>query len=163
MTHKEELVKLSMNDMRVLDLCTSVEMKCADLYRQLEIIHADFPEIALLWRKTAIEEDNHAAQFKLASRLKGAGMEGVKVNTEKVTFILQSIESYMDKIKNSHPSPTEALSFAIHLEDTLSEFHMSTAVAFNDPELPKLFHAMMGNDIGHVTMLKDTLAKMTKE
>ncbi len=119
-------------------------------------------EFALLWRKTAIEEDNHAEQFRLASRLKGIGMERVKVNGAEVVEILKAIDAYLNRMQQSRPSPTEALEFAIHLEEHLSEYHMTTAVAFADPELSRLFTAMMGNDRGHVTMLRDVLAKMRK-
>ena len=107
MKHKEELVKLSMNGLKVLDICASIEMKCADLYRQFEMLYVDLPEFASLWRKTAIEEDNHAAQFKLASRLKGVGMEGVTIDIEKVTVILHALEPYMDKLQSTRPLPTD--------------------------------------------------------
>lgn len=162
MTPNEELVKLSMDEIKVLDLFASIEMKCADLYRQFEVLYADLPEIALLWRKTAEEEDNHAQHFKLASRLKGRGMEGVMVDGVQGTIILQTIDTYLNKIQQSHPSPTEALSFAIQLEESLFEYHMSTVVHFIDPELSKLFKAMMGNDRGHVTMLHNALDNMIK-
>ena len=39
---------------------------------------------------------------------------------------------------------------------------MLNAVEFKDPELSKLFAAMMNNDREHVTMLENALAKMTK-
>jgi hypothetical protein len=162
MTPNEELVKLSMDEIKVLDLFASIEMKCADLYRQFEVLYADLPEIALLWRKTAAEEDNHAQQFKLASRLKGRGMEGVKVDGVQGTIILRTIETYLNKIQLSYPSPTEALSFAIQLEENLSEYHMSSVVHFINQELSKLFTTMMGNDQGHITMLKNALDNMTK-
>lgn len=48
---------------------------------------------------------------------------------------------------------------AIHLEENLKEFHMSTVVAFANPEMGKLFTEMMNNDQGHVTMLQDALKK----
>lgn len=162
MTHNEEPVKLSMDEIKVLDLFASIEMKCADLYRQFEVLYADLPELALLWRKTAEEEDNHAQQFKLASRLKGRGMEGVKVDGVQCTIILQTIETYVNTMQQLHPSPAEALSFAIQLEESLFEYHMSTVVHFIDPELSKLFKAMMGNDRAHVTMLHNVLDNMIK-
>ena len=89
-------------------------------------------------------------------------MEGVKVDGEQCTIILQTIETYLNKMQQLHPSPTEALSFAIQLEESLFEYHMSTVVHFIDPELSKLFKAMMGNDRGHVNMLHNVLDNMIK-
>jgi rubrerythrin len=150
-----------MDEMQALDLCAGIEMKCAEIYRKFEMLYADLPEIASLWRKTALEEDNHAEQFKLAYRLRGKGIGEVKVDCEKIEALMQEIESCMDKIESVHPQLTSALRLAIRLEDTLSDFHMLKAVEFKDPELSKLFAAMMDNDRGHVTMLENALAKLT--
>ena len=163
MKGNEEVVKLSFNEIRDLDLCASIEVKCADLYRQFEKLFADLPEFALLWHKTASEEDNHAQQFRLASRLRGIGMGGVTIDGVKVAEILQTIDAYITNMQKSRPSPAEALEFAIHLEDHLSEYHMTTAVSFTDAELSRLFTAMMENDQGHVTELQKALAKMLKK
>ena len=45
MTHNGEPVKLSMDEIKVLDLFASIEMKCADLYRQFEVLYADLPNL----------------------------------------------------------------------------------------------------------------------
>ena len=159
MTYKNNLF---MDEMQALDLCAGIEMKCAEMYRKFEMLYADLPEIASLWRKTAMEEDNHAEQFKLAYRLRGKGIGEVKVDFEKIEVLIREMDTCMDKMQSTHPHPTNALSFAIHLECALSEFHMLNVVEFKDPELSKLFAAMMNNDREHVTMLENALSKMVK-
>lgn len=158
----EKVVKLPAVDLGVLDRCALIELKCAELYRHFERVHADIPEMAALWRKSALEEDNHAEQFKFAERLKGAGMEGVKSDISRIDTILQTLESYLDKIAHSQPTPIEGLQFAIHLEEVLSEYHMTNVVEFADNDLARLFKSMMDHDKGHIDSLKNALALMVR-
>jgi rubrerythrin len=51
---------------RALKLCAEMEREMGALYRDLAAAHAEDPELAQLWFKTAREEDNHARQFELA-------------------------------------------------------------------------------------------------
>jgi hypothetical protein len=63
--------------MFILDQCAVIETRCADLYRHFAQATADLPELEGLWQKTALEEEHHALQFKMPSRLKGEGVTGV--------------------------------------------------------------------------------------
>jgi rubrerythrin len=158
----DKSVKLPVEDLGVLDRCALVEIKCAELYRNFERIHGDVPELAKLWNKTALEEDNHAEQFKFACKLKGTGMVGIKTDRSRISTILQKLETYLDTVKQSNPSPIEALQFAIHLEEVLSEYHMSSVVTFADNELARLFTSMMNNDNAHVNSLQNALSLMLR-
>ena len=159
---KEETVKLPLGDVYVLDYCVNIETKCAELYRFFGELYADIPEISSLWDKTAKEEDNHAEQFKLAVRLKGTGMEGVKSDLSRVMDIVDTLDTYLAKFKESNPTPVQALTFAIQLEEDLSEYHMASIIDFADNEQAKLFTCMADNDNGHVELLQKALKKLTK-
>jgi rubrerythrin len=156
-TPMEEIVKLKLGDLGILGLCAEIEGKCAELYRRFAVIHADRHELASLWLKTANEEENHAEHFKLAIRLRGTGMGGVKTNLSSVTTILEKIGNCLTKIQTARPSPTETLTFAIQLEENLSEYHMDSIVDYADVEMAKPFTAMAKCDRGHVEMLKAAL------
>ena len=160
MGNNELLTKLSLDDLGILDQCGRIEAKCAELYRHFEKLYAGNEELSALWRKTANEEDNHALQFRLAANIKGTGMEGVRASQPDFTKKLKHIESFIEKVIQSQPTSVEALRIAIHLEENMQEFHMSSMVDFADPDMSNLFVAMMNNDKGHVDMLGTTLKKM---
>jgi len=157
---QEQIVKLSLENMALLDICANIETKCAELYRHFSELYVDIPEISALWNKTADEEDNHSEQFKLAVRLRGAGMEGVKADRSRVAILAEQFDSFIPKIKGKPPTPAQALTFAIQLEEKLFEYHMSTLVDFSNSSLEKLFTSMANNDKRHIEMLHEALKKM---
>lgn len=57
-----EMIQLS----RFLDACQEVEQNAADLYHLLADQFRPDTRVARLWRKTALEEENHAREVKLA-------------------------------------------------------------------------------------------------
>lgn len=158
---QEEMVKLDLEDMCILDFCVKIETKCEELYRYFAELYADIPEISLLWKKTANEEYNHAEQFKLAIRLRGVGIEGVRVDLSKAANIVEKLDTFLPRFKASNPTPAEALAFAIQLEEKLSEYHMSALVDFADNSLEKLFAAMAKYDKGHLEMLQKALIEIS--
>jgi hypothetical protein len=52
-----------------LDVYMGIETLCADLYHFYSEVFEDIPEASRLWKKTALEEENHKRQFELALRL----------------------------------------------------------------------------------------------
>lgn len=158
---KEDAIKLDFKSLNLLELCADIEIKFAELYRFFAELFIENPEISALWNKTANEEDNHAEQFKLAVRLRGAGMETVKVDPSKITYIIEKLNTFLPKFKESNPTLAQALMFAIQLEEKLSDYHMSILVDFADNDLAKLFKAMANNDIGHIDMLHQALKEIS--
>lgn len=118
---------------------------------------------AELWKKTALEEENHARQFDLALRTKGAGMRGVKTDVTKAAANLQKVDAFLDQVLASKPTSEQALQMAIRLEELLAALHISTMVAFDDPGLKRFFESLMEFDNGHLSSLEDTLEKMRGE
>jgi rubrerythrin len=161
MNEKKVVAKLGSEHVGFLEACARFELKMAGLYHHFESLFADDLPFSLLWQKTAREEENHAQQFQLAVRLRGLGMEKVNTDVAQAMVALQKLEAYLDQLCSSRPSPEEALTRAIQLEEQLARLHMSSIVTFEDPELKKMFTAMMGSDEGHVSMLKEALSDLT--
>lgn len=159
----EKRVKLDLDSLSLLELCASIEMKCAELYRFFAVYCADVPGLAALWTKTANEEDNHAEQFRLAVRLRGRGIENIKADLSKIEVIIEKLNTFLPRFKESNPTPKQALTFAIQLEEKLVECHMCTLVDFADNDIAKLFQAMAKNDVEHLEMLRKASKKISAD
>ncbi|HJV64885.1 MAG TPA: hypothetical protein VJ550_04040 [Geomonas sp.] len=149
---------LKMEDMFILDQCALIETRCAELYKHFAKITAD-TELESLWKKTALEEEHHALQFKMLARLK----EGIKIKADvlKVKLVLQQLNDLFARIEKSRLSAIETLQVGIRLEGYLSQYHCNSIVVCDDAEMAKLLEAMMKIDIEHTDMLRRVLERMT--
>ena len=107
---------LSIEGMYVLDQCALIEVRCAEIYRHFAQV-SDLQELETLWKKTALEEDHHALQFDMLSRLKGEGIAAVKADTAGIAAVLKNLQSLFDKIRKSRVSPIDCLKLGIKLEE----------------------------------------------
>jgi rubrerythrin len=158
MTEKNTAAKLNPGDLLFLDKCAALEGKIAEVYHHLEAVFADDLPLSRLWHKTATEEENHAQQFHLGVRLKGAGMKNVNMGLDQGIEYIRKVTDYLDKLLHIQPVAEEALTWAIKLEEQLAALHMSSIVNFEDPEVKKLFEAMMKSDQEHMSRLEAFLA-----
>jgi rubrerythrin len=156
-------VKLSANDVHILDVCLRIEETCANLYRYFAGIHGDIPGAGALWEKTAKEEDSHAEHFRLACRLQGSGMESLKIDTSKAADLHARIQSVFDGVQKKPPTYKEALQFAVKLERSLADYHMSVVANFQQKSLERLFATMMKCDVEHQEMLEHALQELEGE
>lgn len=139
---------------KVLEVCCRIEEKCAALYRNFARAFANDPDLAALWNKTAREEDGHARNFRTAICQKGKAI-GSNGNLDlRLVAIEQKIDDFITRISQLTPTITDALLFALYLEQNLSEYYLETAVAFDDPEIATLFKTMKDKDLDHVEMLR---------
>jgi rubrerythrin len=154
------VVKLSTNEVHILDVCCKIEETCAQLYRYFAELHANIPKAGTLWEKTAKEEDSHAEQFRLACRLQGSGMESLKIDTYKATTLYDKILSVYDGVQKTPPTFKEALRFAVKLEKSMADYHMSVVANFKEKSLERLFSSMMRCDKEHMEMLERVLQEL---
>jgi rubrerythrin len=152
---------LPLENMLVLDQCALIEEKCAALYHHFATLHPELPELEALWKKTALEEEHHAVQFQMLSRMKGEGVTSIKTDSAKVTAVLKKLESLFEQVKTSTISPADTLRLGMKLESYLSEFHANSVVICGNSEMTRLLNAMMKNDLDHVAMLEKALEKLT--
>jgi rubrerythrin len=131
-----------------------MEETCAALYRYFADLYADQPEISALWAKTACEEDSHADQFRMAYRLRGNGMESLKLDDTRAKALLAKMHSVYKHVQESPPALKDAFQFAIKMEHSLSAFHMDSIATFTDKSLEQLFASMRKCDQQHIEMLE---------
>jgi rubrerythrin len=154
--------KLPVSDLNVLRICAEIEEECAGIYWFFSGLFGHDERVAALWHKTAREEENHSAQFKLAQRLQGSGMSSVNTDADKAAHILGRVKAINVSIRNSRPSLHDALKLAIDIEERLSEFHASELVEFSDEKICELFASMKQCDSEHTELLKREYEKLVR-
>lgn len=132
----------------------------ADFYEGLADVHRHVPSMARLWKKTAREEANHAAQFSLALEAMTEVIARPLVAPPEVETIQKAIESLTEEYRRRPPSVEEALATAIDLEASMNDLHADRILVFTDPRCRLLFEAMMAADAGHVAALRAALAEL---
>lgn len=146
---------------RILEICRDIEIYASKLYYYYAELYSDTPDISGLWKKTAMEEENHAHQFVLAINLLRQGIiHSVAVDLQASESTLSSFKSFYKNVKQNKPALVDALNHSIKLEEKLSEFHLSNFALFQEESHKKLFEAMMKNDRGHVTELENAYNKV---
>ena len=145
---------LPLGKILVLDICAQIEDKCAELYHFFADHFAANPVALRLWRKTALEEEDHAIQIRFAARLRAEVIQDVTMDAWQAQNELKVVASILESVKTSPPSLSDALRIAIKLEDKLIKFHLNSMAIFNDEECSTLFTKMSRNDSEHVERLK---------
>jgi rubrerythrin len=152
--------KLSVTENWVLDTCSMLEETCAALYRYFAELFADDPDACALWSKTALEEDSHAEQFRMAYRLRGNGIESLKIDMNRAKDLLAKMQSIFKHVQEDPPTLKEAFHFAIRMEYSLAEYHMDSIAKYTDKGLEKLFVSMRQCDQEHIQMLEQAYNKL---
>lgn len=152
---------LSINDQLLLEKCRDIEIQCRDLYTFFAELYTEDLNIVRLWRKTAMEEQNHADQFTLALKLKKGLSCLVSIDKAKVDSILSQLRTVTEQVKKTPPKLEDALLASIKLEKYIAEFHLSCVVCFENASFKGLFNAMMSSDQGHLEALQAAYDKLT--
>jgi rubrerythrin len=146
---------LSGEELRIFEICRQIELVNAEIYLYFVEIFSDIPWCAELWGKTAREEQNHAAQFELAMKMKRGVIESVVIDKETAANALKVTESILAEVKGQHLSLEDALRASIKLEIHLAEFHMDCITIFKEESFAKMFKAMMAADEYHLKALQN--------
>ena len=145
----------------VLAACRALELAMAGLYEALATLHEHDPAIARLWKKTAREEMNHAAQFTLMLETMTDTISAVIVDASTLTRVRQAIETTVEEFQIRPPSVREALVAAIDFEESMNAFHADQVLIFTNPQYKRLFQAMMAADNSHVGALRAALTGLS--
>lgn len=138
-----------------LEVCMGIEKLCADLYYYYSEIYQDIPDASELWRKTALEEENHQKQFELTSRLLSETEFDVPEESLKRAYAVQNkFLNFMDHVKLTKPDLLTAVSKAVEMEENIADLHVHTSLKFKDESMQKLFKSMSEADHDHVAALK---------
>lgn len=143
---------------RFLGICAQNEQLCAELYHYYsDLFHAD-PDVSRLWKKTALEEENHQKQFELALRLVAECDLDLNNDLERAVSVNRKFTRLLQHVRTNPPDILSALRKAIEMEEAIADLHMGSAVRFRDQGFYDLFKAMFNADQGHIESLKTQLA-----
>ncbi len=145
---------------RVLTACRSVELAVAGLYEELASLHTHDAVVAQLWKKTAREEMNHAAQFSLLIDTMSDTVSASLVDASALERVRRAVETTIEEYRLHPPSVREALVAAIDFEESMHTLHADQILVFTHPQCKQLLAAMMAADRGHVSTLRAMLSKL---
>lgn len=138
-----------------LEECMRIEGLCAALYHFYSDIYEDIPDASRLWKKTALEDENHQKQFELALRLLSeAEFELSKERMKRAYSVNCNLVKFMKHVKSNKPEIMTAVAKAVELEEILADLHVHSSLNFKEESLQKLFKAMSKSDYDHVAALK---------
>jgi rubrerythrin len=113
-----------------------------------------------LWKKTAREEMNHAAQFALLIETMSDTVSASLVVPTTLDQVRAAIETTIEEYHLRPPSVREALVAAIDFEESMGALHADQILVFTNPQFKALLAAMMAADRGHVAALRAALSKL---
>ena len=151
---------LPLNKIHALDACSLIEEQCAHIYRHFERMFSDEPEIEALWHKIASDEDNHAAQFKLAALHLGDNKKDINAKDRRLITLLNKLDSIHRAVEAKQLSLSEAFEIALVIEMDLAERHIESILTYRDHGLSDLFLKMEKYDQGHLELLQNTIESL---
>lgn len=137
-----------------LDVCSKIEGMCAELYHYYSEIFKDDPDCFQLWKKTALEEENHQKLCGLASKLASECTFEVVADYEKASRIYRKLTALLVHVRETPPDIYLAITKAIEMEDYLADLHLDSAIKFNDDQIKNMFTALQGHDMDHLNSLR---------
>jgi len=146
---------------RFFDVCASIEGLCAELYHFYSELFTENSDVSSLWKKTALEEENHQKQFELASRIQGDVSFDLNADLDRTVRIHQKLGTLLQYVRQNPPDSVTALTKAIEMEENLADLHLDSSVRFHDESVKKMFQALSEFDLDHVKSLRHCLAIMT--
>jgi rubrerythrin len=148
--------------LKFLNTCAEIEETVGAIYRQLAGSLPEEHELRGIWLKMAGDEDGHAQQIRLASRLPAREVfKGVNVSLGKVETLLQSARGVQKELQGARLAIGEALKLSMGIEEGFRQVHVALAVEFIDESMRRMFQSLAGDDERHANLLRHYLAKVT--
>lgn len=138
-----------------LEVCMGIESLCAELYHYYSKIYEDIPEASRLWKKAALEEENHQKQFGLALRLMNeTEFEVIADSLNRAHSVQYKLIEFIERCKTSKPDLMTAVATAVVMEEQLANLHAYNSLNFKEESMQNLFKALSDADRGHVSELQ---------
>lgn len=153
----ETMAKVPLARTKILEKCWRLETLADEMYGYLSRLHRGERTISRLWKKTAQEEEDHALQIRHLMKDKEGIVEDIMVEGDRLNGVVEALETAFRDMKKNPPSIRKALTEAIELEESFSEFHLENAINFPDEESRELFQALRKIDQIHVKALRKAL------
>ena len=144
----------------LLQRCAAIERECAGLYHWLSELFHDDRRVSTLWKKTALEEENHESQFLLAEKLADGILAVPLVDLATVNAGLERLKKLRREFEENPPDLFRALETAIIIVEELDGFHLEKILLFSNEDHRKMFGAMMAHDRDHAESLKRYFAEL---
>ena len=148
------------NSTTLLKICARMERENADLYHWLSDLFRENRRAALLWKKTALEEENHECQFILAEKLAAGILTVPLLEEDSAVRELEKLQALRREFEAHPPTLVRALEAAIILEEDLAKFHLEKLLLYSDEDDRKMFAAMMDHDSDHAESLRAFYAEL---
>jgi rubrerythrin len=152
---------MSSSVIKLLQTCAAIERECAGLYHWLSDLFHDDRTVSTLWKKTALEEENHESQFLLAVKLVDGILAVPLIDLVTVIAELERLKKLRQEFEENPPDLVRALETAIVIEEELDGFHLQKILLFSNEDHRKMFGAMMAHDRDHAESLKRFFAELT--
>ena len=157
-------ITIAVNDgnQDVLDVCQNIKLLCAKLHHFYAELFKDDRTSLLLWKRTAMEEENNAKEFALITKLRRQNViNSLRVDLVDAKIALIYLQTLLVRMKENPPSLEEALRTSIKLADNLSAFQIKNLVEFTDPSFEKLFAAAVQAEQARIDTLRKTYKQLT--
>jgi len=140
------------------DVCSKIEKLSAELYHFYSDVFLDNPDASRMWKKTALEEENHLEQIKMAERLTTEIDMVMPNGLEVACGIHAKLGRLVAGVKHNPPDLITALKKSIEMEERLAFLHMESALRFKNASMQQMFDALRASDREHISALKRQLA-----
>jgi len=145
---------------RLLTRCAEIEETIAKIYRVLAEVSTYALPLQQFWIEMACDEDDHAQQLKLATRLcNDKVLASELLPLDRVEFLLRETKRFLARLQQGPVSADKALQLTHLLEEQFMQVHINSAATFSDPQLKKMFQALAHSDREHVERLQRLVAE----
>lgn len=145
---------------KLLKGCEEIEQTIAAIYRQLAETVACAGELQAIWTAMAKDEDDHAAQIRLANRLpESETVEQLKLPEAKVNQLLNRARTILEGARTTTMSADDALRVSLKLEGEFLAVHTALAIEFADESMRRMFQCLARCDEEHQRDLREYHAR----
>lgn len=141
--------------LKFLNKCAQIEEITASIYHEFANNDKCDETLAAIWLKMARDEEGHAQQLKLASRLLKTNTIkrniGKNVNTDEIIDFASKI---LSKARNGCYEKLDMLKVAVVMENSFRDIHATAALEFSDPSLLSTFRHLACEDAVHLNALQ---------
>ena len=149
--------------LKFLNKCAQIEETTALIYHEFaNNKHCD-ETLVTIWKRMAKDEEDHAQQLRLASRLPTREtFQGHRVNGPDPDTLKTLADNILIKAQKENYELLDMLKDAVVLEKEFRKIHATYALEFKNPSLLETFKRLANADAEHLTEL-DTYLKRFKE
>lgn len=148
---------------KFLNKCAEIELQAAQIYFVFSANPNCDQTLAKIWGTMARDEENHAAQLRLAMRLPmNESFEKLKEGIADPDELFQVARQIESRARGSVLSVLEMLKTAVVLEREFRKLHATYVLTFKDPKLLDVFQRLARADEQHVGELQEYI-KLFKE